>query len=194
MGSDKRWWSSHLFGHRTVTLQRGKVYQTGSIARFRQECKTLLDIAAAFEPFRHSTDPKYVKLSNTLCIQLRLFQKLVHNVYIGTLQRGKVYQTRSIASWGKQIKAVEAVNKNATIQLFKQSLDPQLTLTCYIEHHSQQVFSETILFEHFVITLEPITRDSYGQILVFFQQSFNAMVFKTEVEFIARIFCRGKFW
>ena len=147
-------------------------------------------IAAAFEPFRHSTDPKFVKLSNTLCIQLRLFQKLVHNVYTGTLQRGKVYQTGSIASWGKQIKAVEAVNKNATIQLFKQSLDPQLTLTCYIEHHSQQVFSETILFEHFVITLEPITRDSYGQILVFFQQSFNAMVFETEV----RIFCRGKFW
>ena len=29
-------------------------------------------------------------------------------------------------------------------------------------------FSETILFEHFVITLEPLTRDSYGQILVFF--------------------------
>ena len=152
MAGDKRWWSSHLFGHRTVTLQRGKVYQTGSIARFRQECKTLLDIAAAFEPFRHSTDPKFVKLGNTLRIQLRLFQKLVHNVYTGTLQRGKVYQTGSIASWGKQIKAVEAVNKNATIQLFKPSR-PSLVILSITTTSTGFILNFSFFRNHIIRTL-----------------------------------------
>ena len=112
-----------------------------------------------------------MKLSITLCILLQLIQKLVHNVYAGTLQRRKVYQIRSIASWGKQIKAVQAVNKNARIQLFKPSrpsTDPTSLVTLSITHNwlHPSVFSETILFEHFVITLEPFSRHSYGKILV----------------------------
>ena len=94
-----------------------------------------------------------MKLSITLCIQLQLIQKLVHNVYAGTLQRGKVYQIRSIASWGKQIKAVQAVNKNARIQLFKPfrpSTDPYLlywasfTTGCIIQFFQKPYYLNTL--------------------------------------------------